>query len=61
MRYCYIKLNYYGFRRVINGWFRLYLFERKQKVCIIGYGSEIKTLYHGVPQGSVLGPVFIIY
>ena len=28
------KLNYCGYRGVINDWFRSYLFERKQKVCI---------------------------
>ena len=34
------KLNYYGYRGVINDWFRSYLFERKQKVCI--NGSDLK-------------------
>ena len=47
------KLNYYGFRGVVNDWFRSYLHERKQKVCINGYDSDLKTLQHGVPQGSV--------
>jgi len=56
------KLNYYGFRGIINDWFRSYLYERKQKVCINGYESETKTLQHGVPQGSVLGPIlFLLY
>ena len=56
------KLNYYGFRGIINDWFRSYLHERKQKVCINGFESEIKLLHHGVPQGSVLGPIlFLLY
>ena len=56
------KLNYYGYRGVINDWFRSYLFERKQKVCINGFESETKILHHGVPQGSVLGPfLFLLY
>ena len=56
------KLNYYGFRGIINDWFRSYLYERKQKVCINGFESETKILHHGVPQGSVLGPIlFLLY
>ena len=56
------KLNYYGFRGVINNWFRSYLLDRKQKVCINGFESQIKPVHHGVPQGSVLGPfLFLLY
>ena len=56
------KLNYYGFRGLVNDWFRSYLHEKKQKICINGYESELKTLCHGVPQGSVLGPLlFLLY
>ena len=56
------KLNCYGFRGIINDWFRSYLLERKQKVCINGFESEVKILKHGVPQGSVLGPIlFLLY
>ena len=56
------KLDHYGFRGVINDWFRSYLTGRKQKVVINGFESESKILAHGVPQGSVLGPIlFLIY
>ena len=56
------KLDHYGFRGVINNWFRSYLTDRKQKVVINGFESENKLLLHGVPQGSVLGPIlFLIY
>ena len=56
------KLDHYGFRGVINSWFRSYLTDRKQKVVINGFESENKVLPHGVPQGSVLGPIlFLIY
>ena len=56
------KLNYYGIRGCTNDWFRSYLSERKQFVCILGFDSQKKTILHGVPQGSVLGPLlFLIY
>ena len=42
--------------------FRSYLHERKRRVCINGFESEIKSIHHGVPQGSVLGPIlFLLY
>ena len=56
------KLQYYGIRGITNDWFRSYLTNRKQYVSINGYDSGVKLLHHGVPQGSVLGPLlFILY
>ena len=56
------KLYHYGFRGIVNDWFRSYLNDRKQKVGLNGFESDIKTLRHGVPQGSVLGPIlFLLY
>ena len=56
------KLDHYGFRGSVNDWFHSYLIGRKQKVVINGFESESKSLLHGVPQGSVLGPIlFLIY
>ena len=54
------KLNYYGFRGIINQWFRSYLQGRKQRVCVNGFVSKVKTIQHGVPQGCVLGPILFL-
>ena len=56
------KLEHYGIRGIPLKWFESYLLNRKQYVSINGYSSEELILRHGVPQGSVLGPLlFLIF
>ena len=56
------KLQHYGIRGFCLDWFRSFLTGRSQHVIVSGVTSDNLLLTHGVPQGSVLGPLlFLIF
>ena len=56
------KLNYYGFRGIVNQWLYSYLSNRTQTTEIGSHISNKLNINCGVPQGSVLGPLlFLLY
>ena len=54
------KLHYYGVRGVQLQWFKSYLSDRLQLVSIGNSISHPVALTHGVPQGSILGPLLFL-
>ena len=54
------RLHAYGIRDNHLDWFKSYLNNRTQYVIYTNARSDIKTITHGVPQGSILGPLLFI-
>ena len=54
--------NVFGIQNSALSFFISYFTERKQMVSISSYSPNPFTRLHGVPQGSVLGPIpFLLY
>ena len=55
-----LKLDMMGIRNNLLAWCKSFLSDRYQRVIIGEYMSEWKLIDSGVPQGSVLGPLFFV-
>ena len=54
------KLEYYGARGILLNRFQSYLEDRNQQVYFLGTMSSVEHISCGVPQGSILGPLFFL-
>ena len=54
------KLEHLGIRNSLLQWIRAFLIGRKQRVVVEGVESQPGDVLSGVPQGTVLGPLFFL-
>ena len=55
-----LKLENLGIRGSLLNWIRSFLIGREQRVLVDGKESDSKPVLSGVPQGTVLGPLFFL-
>ena len=56
----WLKLEAYGFINRACNWCQSHPSGGRQLVCIDGKESSLAYVSHGVPQGSILGPLFFM-
>ena len=55
-----LKLEHLGIRNSLLNWVRSFLIGRNQRVLVEGMASTPSIVKSGVPQGTVLGPLFFL-
>ena len=55
------KLKAYGIQFENLKWFRSYLSNRKRFISYENSKTEMKSVKCGVPQGSIIGPLFFLF
>ena len=55
-----LKLEHLGIRNSLLNWIRSFLIGRNQRVVVEGKESSPTKVLSGVPQGTVLGPLFFL-
>ena len=54
------KLDSYNIRNELINWIEAFLTDRKQKMAVNGKDSKWHNVTYGIPQGSVIGPLFFV-
>jgi hypothetical protein len=56
----FTKLEHYGIRGMALQWIKSYFYDRRQYVQFNEISSTENNIICGVPQGSILGPLFFL-
>jgi len=54
------KLDAYGIKGKLWNWIKTFITNHKQRVCVNRLPSSWSNVINGMPQSSVLGPLFFI-